>query len=177
VKTISDIVLSACTRCGGVRREIETNYDLGPLLGLDSVVITNMPVIVCSGCDDEMIPGDAIDFIALSLAAFLIARPALDPPEVKFLRKAMGYTQEDLALRLGVERGTVTRWEAGPAVLDGAQSYALRSHALIRLEKSSAKHFAGVFKEARAALEEIPETPAAAHPFKFSFGNGHLSPA
>jgi transcriptional regulator with XRE-family HTH domain len=45
----------------------------------------------------------------------------------------MGDTQSDLAEKLGVDRITVNRWENSSEPIDGAQAYALRSHAFLRL--------------------------------------------
>jgi transcriptional regulator with XRE-family HTH domain len=51
---------------------------------------------------------------------------SLSPAEARFLRETMGLTQAELAERLQLIRGTITRWEAG-SDLGPLQSFVLRT--------------------------------------------------
>lgn len=141
-----------CAPCGGDTRLETMTYDLGPLLGLVHVTVENMPLVKCQKCGSVSVFGGILEFAALSIAAEMLSRAELEPMEIRFLRKRLGYTQEDLAQHLGVDRATVNRWEAGPSRLVGTQAYALRSHALIGLEDKSPE----LFKEVRQVLRDLP---------------------
>jgi hypothetical protein len=123
-----------CSECeDGVLGKKTIEHDVGALLGMNEVRVTNLPALVCNRCSAVAVEGEILDKISLALASVILRRPTVDGLEVRYLRKLMGDTQADLAERLGVDRVTVNRWENSPEPIDGAQAYALRSHAFLRL--------------------------------------------
>ena len=77
--------------------------------------------------------GPVVEEIVFHLAATILARPELDAIEVRFLRKLVGDTQQELADRLNVNRVTVSRWENASEPITGPDAYAIRSHVFFRL--------------------------------------------
>ena len=144
--------------------------DVASLLGLVRVVITNLPVAVCEKCGPQAIDGGILETVAMLISAEMLSRAELDAMEVKFLRKRLGYTQEDLALHLGVDRVTVNRWEAGPSMLSGPAAYAIRSHALICLERNAP----ALFRQVRRDIIE-PPTMTSSKPGYHSFNGAQFA--
>ena len=131
----SDIRCSVCGKGKLVHRVIE--HDVGGLLDMKKVVVSNLPALVCSKCGSVSMYGGILEQIALQLAATILRLSELFPLEVRYLRKLVGDTQEEFARRLGVARITVNRWEKGEEPSRGPDAYAIRSHAFFRLRGSS----------------------------------------
>jgi YgiT-type zinc finger domain-containing protein len=95
--------------------QILAQHDVADLLGLHSVVVESLPALVCPECDEILLLGKLINNLSTDLVNFiLLGSFALTGLDVRFLRKAMGLTQQVLAERLGVEPATVSRWESEP---------------------------------------------------------------
>lgn len=123
-----------CSECeDGVLAKKTIEHDVGALLGMIEVRVTNLPALVCNRCGVVAVEGGVLDKVSFALASQILRRPALDGIEVRYLRKLLGDTQSELAEKLGVDRITVNRWENSPEPIDGAQAYALRSHSFLRL--------------------------------------------
>jgi YgiT-type zinc finger domain-containing protein len=154
-----------CPVCGKGKFRAETvTHDVAHLLGLVSVQVGNLPVLKCDACGAVKIPGAFLEVISLAIAGDMLKRERLDAIEVKFLRKLLGYTQQELGKHLGVDRVTVNRWEnASSASLYGTTSYALRSHVFMKL-RPEARSF---FDAAEKALHEQsdPGEPKAKYDF------------
>ncbi len=102
-----------CPICGSSNvREIRRPYHYSES-GLDSVYLKNIPYRYCNVCKDEVvtIPNPQLlhDLIAENVA---IVPRRLRPKEIRFLRTQMGWSQQQLADRLSVDRVTVCRWES-----------------------------------------------------------------
>ena len=109
-KSPHEIRCSVCEK--GVLREKKIDQDLSPLLGLN-VLVSGAPALVCSNCGEITVMGDVLEQVSLDLAASILRQEKLAPDEIRYLRKLLGYRQEDLADKLGVTRATVNRWETG----------------------------------------------------------------
>lgn len=104
-----------CERCGGtltVRTLREFRDDR--LIGIAGVVIMDaVEEWRCENCGHLA----SIGFVDLEglIAAVAVARVAapakLDAADVRFLRKALGWSSKDLAAKLEVRDETVSRWE------------------------------------------------------------------
>lgn len=102
-----------CPVCGSEKvRQIRRPYHYTES-GLDSVYLKGIPYFFCSVCKDEAVqipgPQQLHDLIAENLVA--VPRRLL-PKEIRFLRTQMGWSQQQLADRMGVDRVTVCRWES-----------------------------------------------------------------
>ena len=103
------------------------DHDIGPLFGLDGVILTRAPALVCDRCGHVMLEGHVVEAARQGLARLLVERSVeLRPTEARFLRETMNLTQAQLAERLHVIRGTITRWENSDELLGPVQSFALR---------------------------------------------------
>lgn len=126
-----------CSNCseGILRRGKTRDHNIGPLFGLDLVLLDRAPAHVCSHCGHVVLEGDVIEAARRDLALFIVKnRTSLAPREVRFLRETIGMTQTQLAERLDIIRGTVTRWETGEGDLGPVQSFALRTLAAWALD-------------------------------------------
>lgn len=124
---------SAC-REGTLRSAKTKDHNIGPLFGLEDVRLDAAPAMVCPKCGHVVLEGAVIEAVRHKLALLIVRNSGvLSAREVRFLRESMGMTQAQLAERLDVIRGTVTRWEAGDE-LGPVQSFALRTLAAWALE-------------------------------------------
>ena len=81
-------------------------------LGLDNVVLQNVPVRRCKKCGTREIMYPQIASLHKLIANVLIHKKTrLTGNEVRFLRKYLGWSSADLARRLAVAPATVSRWE------------------------------------------------------------------
>ena len=127
-----------CSVCGkGSLVQKLVDHDVGELLDMKRVIVHNMPALVCTKCGSVHMYGGILDQIAILLAVNILQLQELEPVEVRYLRKLIGDTQEELAERLGVVRATINRWENDPEPVKGPDAYAIRSHAFFRLRDRS----------------------------------------
>jgi len=144
-----------CSECeDGVLSKKIIEHDVGALLGMNEVRVTNLPALVCNRCGAVAVDGGVLDKVSFALASQILSRPSLDGIEVRYLRKMLGDTQSDLAEKLGVDRITVNRWENSPEPIGGAQAYALRSHTFLRLRNRDS-----TIEEVAPAFIEKPSPP------------------
>ncbi|MBK6519751.1 MAG: helix-turn-helix domain-containing protein [Polyangiaceae bacterium] len=126
-----------CSNCptGTLRRGKTKDHNIGPLFGLDVVLLDRAVARTCSDCGHVVLEGDVIEAARRDLALFIVKnRTCLAPREARFLRETIGMTQAQLAERLDIIRGTVTRWESGEGDLGPIQSFALRTLAAWSLD-------------------------------------------
>jgi YgiT-type zinc finger domain-containing protein len=146
----TNIRCSSCQEGKLVRRTID--HDVGDLVGMTRVTVTGLPALVCPKCGAVSMDGPVVEEIIFQLAATILARPELDAIEVRFLRKLVGDTQQELADRLNVNRVTVNRWENASEPITGPDAYAVRSHVFFRLRG----HHAAIEKVAPAFTDKNP---------------------
>jgi DNA-binding transcriptional regulator YiaG len=118
------------------------SYEAGPVLGLRSVKVRNVPALVCRRCKNFVLDGGLLDSLHERLLVDILCNGrVLAGDEARFIRKAPGLSQASLALRLGVHRVTIARWESGDVPIDGPTSVAIRALAvLIRVGKPMKPH-------------------------------------
>lgn len=118
-----------CPNCGSkMTLRALAEYDVGPTLGLPSVVVRNLPAFRCASCEDVLIPGPALEALSAMVVRELLTHSfPLGGVEVRFLRKAVGLTQLEIAARLGIDRVSVARWESEEKQLAGPESIAVRA--------------------------------------------------
>jgi putative zinc finger/helix-turn-helix YgiT family protein len=115
-----------CFECGAEMKERkETIRD--HRLGLSGVVLKDVPVRSCPKCGEKEILFPQIAKLHKLLARVLIAKKSrLVGEEVRYLRKYLGLSGADLALRLGVAAETVSRWENDKDPIGATADRALR---------------------------------------------------
>lgn len=82
--------------------------------GLKNILLINIPIWKCNHCGETAVEIPGMEELHKLLAIIVVLKPTgLQKEEIRFLRKHLGYSQDELAEKLGVTRVTVTRWEEG----------------------------------------------------------------
>jgi YgiT-type zinc finger domain-containing protein len=132
-------------RCSACRKGVlapgrTKDHDIGPLFGLEGVLLDRAPALICRSCGHVVLEGETIETARRRLAELIVRNSAsLNGREARFLRETMDMTQAQLAERLQIIRGTVTRWEASDD-LGPVQSFALRTLAAWALDGERLAH-------------------------------------
>jgi putative zinc finger/helix-turn-helix YgiT family protein len=115
-----------CPECGHALRRALRDYHYTES-GLDNVVLEKAPVYVCPDHGVQAVALRNVQGIHGEIAAALIklARP-MRGVEIRFLRKHRGWSQAELACRLGVTEVTVSRWETEAPAIGSANQQRLR---------------------------------------------------
>jgi putative zinc finger/helix-turn-helix YgiT family protein len=115
-----------CPECGQDLRRERQDYRYKES-GLNNIILVDVPVYVC--------PRHGVQAVALGEVALLhqdIAQTILKQErplrgaEIRFLRKYRGWSQKELAGRLGVHEVTVSKWETGATPIGTANQVVLR---------------------------------------------------
>ena len=101
-----------CIHCGSPLT-IKNETHLYDRAGIRATLL-NVSVHRCNACGDYEVEIPRIAQLNQTLANALIKKPArLTAAEIRFLRKALGWSGVDFARHMGVDPATVSRWEAG----------------------------------------------------------------
>lgn len=106
-----------CTECGfrGELRIERGDYDFEALPG---TVLRDVEHRTCPECGSIAVVIPALAELTKTLASLVVRKASpLTPAEFRFLRKALGWSGQDTAKRLGVQAETVSRWEHGKRVI------------------------------------------------------------
>jgi DNA-binding transcriptional regulator YiaG len=96
-----------------MKHERLSTLDVGELLGLRSVVVQKVRALTCPKGHEPLVAGDLLETLQSAVVDQMLGGNfPLGGIEIRFLRKALGFTQQRLADLLGVTRVTVARWEA-----------------------------------------------------------------
>jgi YgiT-type zinc finger domain-containing protein len=96
------------------RKEVTYPYEES---GLKNVLLVGVPMYQCPSCKASEVEIPCMEELHILLAFLIVLQPQpLKASEVRYLRKHVGYSQEDLARLLGVTRITVTRWESNKGI-------------------------------------------------------------
>lgn len=100
-----------CVQCGHEMMQLEGMHKYDEC-GLKNVMLMNVPMHKCPSCKETDVEIPCMDELHLLLGFLVLLKPVrLSSEEARYLRKYLGYSQEELATYLGVSRITVTRWE------------------------------------------------------------------
>jgi len=93
-----------CIECGSTMTKSVENHKYESLPGVT--------LWRCANCGEHEIVIEDLEGLNRFVALVLVKKPArLSGPEVRFLRKSMGWSQSDFANKMGVDKSTVSRWE------------------------------------------------------------------
>lgn len=101
-----------CMQCGSPMKTKRENF----LYGASGLPVTLLGVEVsrCKKCGEFEVAIPRIEELHRVIAMEVIGKRArLAPAEIRFLRKVLGWSGADLARRIGVGVGAVSRWENG----------------------------------------------------------------
>lgn len=101
----------SCPICGGETKVRCEDYQYKES-GLPNVTLAGLYIEDCSDCGEELVSIPKLEELHRVLA-FSIAtqKTRLTGPEVRFLRKYLGWSGKDFAATMGVAPETVSRWE------------------------------------------------------------------
>lgn len=81
--------------------------------GLPYVTLRNIMIERCPECGNELVTIPKVAELHRVLALNLIRKPGrLDPLEITFLRKSLGWSKADFARKIHVQQSQVSRWES-----------------------------------------------------------------
>lgn len=120
-----EVKVRKCLDCGGQMHGTRTYYHYTEC-GLDSVVIENIIVYRCScGAIVPEIP--AIGELHRAIVLHVIRKQTiLSGQEIRFLRKMAGLSSKELAIALGANASSLSRWENGTRKISKRSDAALR---------------------------------------------------
>ena len=147
-----------CAQCGH-NMEKTTGIHRYEESGLKNVMLMNVPMYKCTSCGETEVEIPAMEELHCLIGLFVLYQPdRLGSAEVRYLRKHMGYSQDELASYVGVTRGTITRWESGGTIrLD--QDKALRQ-LYVRKKCEELEHIGIDSKRLlKVVLERLPLQP------------------
>jgi putative zinc finger/helix-turn-helix YgiT family protein len=118
-----------------------------------NVVLRGVKKTKCPGCGEEGISIPRISQLNEALAKALAKKPQrLQPSEIRFLRKYLGWSGKIFDKRLGVTPETVSRWENGARKMGPTAEKLLR---LSAIELSPADEYPVPELEKRRRAEPI----------------------
>ena len=103
--------------CGGtLMAAVLSDFDLTDYLGVRAAA-DRVRGLRCNRCGWETITGEMIELAVVAVAASALEMEERLPSDLgRFLRKYLGYTQLELAKRMGITRKTVNQWETGDSI-------------------------------------------------------------
>ena len=102
-----------CTVCGTPMKAKRENYRYDAV-GLPGITLKDVAVSRCPRCGEYEVAIPRIEDLHRAIAhAVIVKRERLTPPEIRFLRKFLGWSGADFAAHVGTTPETVSRWEHG----------------------------------------------------------------
>lgn len=146
-----------CTRCGADAPIIRGTYHLRES-ALKNVVLQGIEIVRCRECgnEDPIIP--RFNDMMRTLALAVIGKPyRLVGEEVRWLRKFLGLTQDELARLIHVDKTTLSKWENDEDPIGAQSDLLLRAIAMIRGDglRSKLDELVGRFAEIREARRRV----------------------
>lgn len=120
--------MSTCTVCHEAElvETVEAAY-LYKESGLDNVVLLDQPVRRCPKCGAHALAIRAMAKLHRAIAVSVITQPdKLTGPEIRFLRKHLGWSGTHFAEVIGVGRSVVSNWENDNESIGAANDRLLR---------------------------------------------------
>lgn len=118
-------VMDLCIQCGAELgpRTVSTH----PYGALPGVVLVGVTVATCPSCGEEEVEIPRIFDLHKLLARITASRPGrLKGPEIRFLRKHLGWSGKDFARLFNTSPSQVSRWESGTHSMDARAEQLLR---------------------------------------------------
>ena len=104
--------MKKCRQCGKAEMASRTETYRYRESGLPNVVIEGVEVRRCPACGHHELVLPRVTELHRTIALAVIHKPArLSGPEVRFLRKYLGWSGVDFAEHAGVDPSTVSNWE------------------------------------------------------------------
>lgn len=100
-------------RCGACRTEMKgARENVRYECGIEGVTLVNVMVFRCPNCGEREIEIPYVEKLHRAIALDLVRQPGrLGPKEIRFLRTYLGLSSSDFAMKIGVDKATVSRYE------------------------------------------------------------------
>jgi putative zinc finger/helix-turn-helix YgiT family protein len=124
--------MTKCSECEGT---VTVSYEDRPYTdaGLPNVMLMGVRVERCASCSEEQIVYQRLEEVHKMIAKLFLKKSArLAGPEIRFLRKTIGWSGVDFAEHLRVTPETVSRWENGRDAISATADLALRLYFVIK---------------------------------------------
>ena len=115
-----------CPACNQPMASNHENYNYSAC-GLPHVALKGVEVRRCSACGEHEVVIPRMEQLHHVIAGAVIAKKArLMAPEIKFLRKHLGWSGAEFARHMGVTPETASRWETDANAIGGTADRLLR---------------------------------------------------
>jgi len=132
-----------CPSCGKEMKKVKKNYKYVDS-GLNNVILTGIGIYECK-CGEEIPEIKNIERINKRIANALVLKTALlSGKEFRFIRKQLGLKEKDIALLLGVDPVSISRWENSNAKIGMSNDKLMRMLYVQALEEQSNKVSKGI---------------------------------
>lgn len=102
---------TACSNCGKSARSVRGDYQFKES-GLRNLVLHNIETVRCGHCGSVDPVLHRADDLMRAIAQAVLWKPCrLNGDEIRFLRKHVGLTQDELVKYIPVDKTTVSKWE------------------------------------------------------------------
>ncbi len=108
--------MTRCRVCGGPDVAPGTTELVNTVDG--TAFAATLPASVCQACGDTKVEAPTVKAFELQVAAELARMGRPTPAAFRFMRTALGFRGPQFAQLLGVDRGTLSRWENGVLRVD-----------------------------------------------------------
>lgn len=116
-----------CRNCGKAEMTVGTETYLYTESGLPNVVLVGVEVRRCPSCGHHEVVLPRVTELHRTIALAIIhKRSRLSGPEVRYLRKYLGWSGADFARHAGVDASTVSNWENDKDPIGSASDRLLR---------------------------------------------------
>lgn len=100
-----------CYACGGQEFEEQT-VELTTKVGVHRIIDTSVQRPVCLSCGEYTIPAGILEKVELRAALVALTdAPNFTGEMLRYTRKALGFTQTELAEQIASTKESVSRWE------------------------------------------------------------------
>jgi putative zinc finger/helix-turn-helix YgiT family protein len=104
-------------KCPACQHEMQDSLGTHAYRSLPGVTLVNVPVSSCPRCGEREVEIPAIEELHQTLRDMVVSKAArLTGAELQFLRKYLGLSKEDLALKLAVSPDELAAWERGSEI-------------------------------------------------------------
>lgn len=98
--------------CGGEKFERHVGSFKDKMLGLPGLTLLGVQIQTCKTCGEEYVSIPRVEQLHKLVVSRIVGkRGRLTGPEIRYLRKYIGWSGTDFARHFGVQPETVSRWE------------------------------------------------------------------
>ena len=165
--------VAVCGRCGSMARAERCNYAFVEC-GLPGVLLRDVEMVRCAACGEEEVAIPRLNELMRTLALAVLCKPyPLNGKEVRFLRKSLHFSAQELSRLLRIDKTTISKWENGHDAVGPQSDRLLRLLVAAKGEGMQEKNVLDQVVEALGRIEEIErpfhlELNPALHSFEYA---------